>query len=231
MTAWVWICGSSAREVVWRNVAIVNPFVSGCSRPPFERMRVVDPNRSRCASAAVTAMSCASRSRWSPVSAHHTDNDFGAENVASNPDTARTTPTVASCTGPTAPGRAASPITGSRPDSNASNCSTVDLDPTGRARPPGGPTTHPEPRPAPPSGTRRSTSPSPPPTTHGGSSPAASTRPALPPTRWALVCSDLDDSIEGLGDLDTGGSLRTAAADGAAHRSGDGRRDGCALGH
>ena len=36
-------------------------------------------------------MSWASRSRRSPVSAHHTDSDFGAENVASNPDTARTT--------------------------------------------------------------------------------------------------------------------------------------------
>ena len=43
-------------------------------------------------SAALTATSCASRSRRSPVSAHHTDSDFGAENVASNPDTARTTP-------------------------------------------------------------------------------------------------------------------------------------------
>ena len=57
MTAWVWICGSSARDVVWRNVAIVNPPVSGCSRPPLERIRVVDPNRSRCASAAATATS------------------------------------------------------------------------------------------------------------------------------------------------------------------------------
>ena len=34
MTAWVWICGSSARDVVWRNVAIVNPLVSGWRRPP-----------------------------------------------------------------------------------------------------------------------------------------------------------------------------------------------------
>ena len=37
-----------------------------------------------------TAVSWASRSRWSPVSAHHTDNDFGADTVASNPATART---------------------------------------------------------------------------------------------------------------------------------------------
>jgi hypothetical protein len=34
ITAWVWICGSSAREVFWRNVAIVKPIVSGCIRRP-----------------------------------------------------------------------------------------------------------------------------------------------------------------------------------------------------
>ena len=47
ITASVWICGSSAREVLWRNAAIDNPCDSGCSRPPFARTRVVDPNRSR----------------------------------------------------------------------------------------------------------------------------------------------------------------------------------------
>ena len=67
---------------------MVRPLVSGWRRPPLERMRVVDPNRSRCSNAAATATSWHSRSRPSPVSAHHTDNDFGAENVASNPDTA-----------------------------------------------------------------------------------------------------------------------------------------------
>ena len=123
MTAWVWICGSSARDVVWRNVAIVSPFVSGCRRPPLERMRVVDPNRSRCASAAVTATSCASSSRWSPVSAHHTDNDFGAENVASKPDTARTSrPSLVYRSSSSRPSGV--PVVGSRPDSNASSAST-----------------------------------------------------------------------------------------------------------
>ena len=55
------------------------------------RTRVVAPNRSRCSSAARTATSCASSRPGSPVSAHHTLSDFGAENVASNPATARTT--------------------------------------------------------------------------------------------------------------------------------------------
>lgn len=121
MTAWVWICGSSARDVVWRNVAIVNPFVFGCRRAPFDR---IDPNRSRCASAAVTAVSWASNSRRSPVSAHHTDNDFGAENVASNPDTARSTPPF-SVRRSTSSRPSSVPVAGSRPDSNASSCSTV----------------------------------------------------------------------------------------------------------
>ena len=67
---------------------MINPFVSVWRRPPFDRMRVVDPNRSRCSNAAATARSCACSSRSSPLSAHHTDNDFGAETVASNPDTA-----------------------------------------------------------------------------------------------------------------------------------------------
>ena len=52
ITAWVCSCGSSARDVVWRNVARVKPVASGCRRPPLQRMRVVDPNRSRCSSAA-----------------------------------------------------------------------------------------------------------------------------------------------------------------------------------
>ncbi len=87
------------------------------------RMRVVDPNRSKWSSAAVTATSCASRSRRSPVSAHHTDNDFGAENVASNPDTARTTrPSAAYRSSNSRPNGV--PVIGSRPDNNNSNAST-----------------------------------------------------------------------------------------------------------
>ena len=86
-------------------------------------MRVVDPNRSRCASAADTATSWASSSRWSPVSAHHTDNDFGAENVASNPDTARITrPSDVNRSSSSRPNGV--PETGSRPDNNNSNAST-----------------------------------------------------------------------------------------------------------
>ena len=126
ITAWVWIWGSSARDVVWRNVAIVKPFVSGCSRPPSRRMRVVDPNRSRCANADLTARSCASSRRWSPLSAHHTDNDFGAENVASNPDTARTTlPSAVYRSTSSRPSGV--PETGSRPDSNNCNASASTL--------------------------------------------------------------------------------------------------------
>ena len=118
-----WEDGSSAREVVWRNVAIVNPLVSGWRRPPLARMRVVDPNRSRCVSAAVTATSCASSRRWSPVSAHHTDSDFGAENVASNPDTARTTrPSIVYRSTNSRPNGV--PDVGSRPDINDSSAST-----------------------------------------------------------------------------------------------------------
>jgi hypothetical protein len=71
-------------------VAIVNPTVSGCSRRPWLRIRLVAPYRSRCANAALTAMSCASSRPASPVSAHHALKDFGGENVASNPATART---------------------------------------------------------------------------------------------------------------------------------------------
>ena len=148
-------------------------------------MRVVDPNRSRCASAAVTATSWASSSRGSPVSAHHTDNDFGAENVASNPDTARTTrPSrrvpVHQLPAQRCPRR--------RVTARQQRLQRSTLDPTrqARARPPGGPTTHPAPHPAPPSGTRRSTPPSPPPTTRAGSSPAASAHPTPPPTAGHL---------------------------------------------
>ena len=151
-------------------------------------MRVVDPNRSRCSSAADTATSCASSSRSSPVSAHHTDNDFGAENVASNPDTARTTR-------PSARYRSSSsrpsgvPETGSRPDSNNSNDSTS----TVPDRPePGRLTTRPHTRHLTRSRRQvlaRSTPPSPPPTTHGGSSPAASTRAPPAPARGHLSAS------------------------------------------
>src|SRR6478609_827748 len=122
MTAWVWIWGSSARDVVWRIVAIVRPPVSGWSMTLLTRTRVVEPNRSRCDNAALTAASWASSRRWSPVSAHHTDTDFGAENVASNPDTARTTgPSVVYRSNNSRPNGV--PDVGSRPDSNASNAS------------------------------------------------------------------------------------------------------------
>ena len=77
----------------------------------------------RCASAAVTATSWASSSRRSPLSAHHTDSDFGAENVASNPDTARTTrPSDVYRSNNSRPNGV--PFVGSRPDSNNSNAST-----------------------------------------------------------------------------------------------------------
>ena len=68
-----------------------SPTASGCWRRPSTRTRVVAPNHSTCASAAATATSWASSSPRSPVSAHHTLSDFGAENVASKPLTARTT--------------------------------------------------------------------------------------------------------------------------------------------
>ena len=89
----------------------------------MDRIRVVDPNRSRCSSAADTATSWASRSRRSPVNAHHTDNDFGAENVASNPDTALIIlPSDVNRSSSSRPSGV--PVTGSRPDSSNSNAST-----------------------------------------------------------------------------------------------------------
>jgi hypothetical protein len=47
ITAWVWICGSSSREVDWRNVAMVSPPVSTNARLPLRRIRVVEPWASR----------------------------------------------------------------------------------------------------------------------------------------------------------------------------------------
>ena len=70
ITTWVCNCGSSNRDVVCRNAATVNPWLSGCSRPPFERTRVVDPNRSTAPITARTATSWHSARRSSPVSAH-----------------------------------------------------------------------------------------------------------------------------------------------------------------
>ena len=65
----------------------------------------------------MTAASCASNSRSSPVSAHHTLSDFGAENVASNPATARTTvPSVFTRSTSSRPN--GDPETGSRPSNN-----------------------------------------------------------------------------------------------------------------
>ena len=88
----------------------------------------------------------------SPVSAHHTDSDFGAENVASNPATARTTRPSAEYAIEQLADPAASPRRGSRPDSNSSNA--LDVDRARQAEPGRLPaaTTRPAPRPAPPSG-------------------------------------------------------------------------------
>ena len=54
-------------------------------------MRVVAPYRSRWSSNGTHRHVVALGERSSPVSAHHTDTDFGADNVASNPATARVT--------------------------------------------------------------------------------------------------------------------------------------------
>src|SRR5262249_6648775 len=90
------------------------------------RTRVVDPHRSRCANAAFTATSWASNSPGSPVSAHHTDSDFGAENVASNPATARTTFPFANVRS-TRRLPSGVPAIGSRTSNNASNWSAATL--------------------------------------------------------------------------------------------------------
>ena len=178
ITAWVWIWGSSSRDVDWRNVAIVNPWVSGCNRRPSTRTRVVDPNRSKCSRVAVTAASWASSSRSSPVSAHHTHSDFGAENVASNPATARTT-VPSAFTRSTSSRPSGDPDIGSRPSNN--NCSASGVTSPASPNPAACcPTTPRAAPPAPPSDTGCSTRPSPPPTTRTESTPATSRHRPLP---------------------------------------------------
>ena len=116
-------------------------------------------------------------------------NDFGAENVASNPATAR-------ITRPSAVNRSTSSPTERRPrhrvTARQQQLQRLDVDRrrTDRARRPGGPTTRPAPHPAPPSGTGCSTPPSPPPTTRTASSPAASTRAPPEPARGHLSVRD-----------------------------------------
>ena len=172
MTAWVCSCGSSARDVVWRNVATVNPNVSGCWRRPSTRTRVVAPNRSRCSSAVRTARSWASSRPGSPVSAHHTLTDFGAENVASNPATARTTFPSAKRPIDEQSCRAVSQMSGHGPPTAPGDRRRRPV-PTGPSRSPGPRTTPPAPHPAPPdSGCSRAPSRSP--TTRTTWSPATS---------------------------------------------------------
>ncbi len=72
----------------------------------------------------MTAASWAASSRVSPVNAHHTLNDFGAENVASNPATARTTAPFA-FTRSTNSRPSRDPDTGSRPSNNVCSASAV----------------------------------------------------------------------------------------------------------
>ena len=114
---------------------MVSPSVSGCWRAPLTRTRVVAPYRSRWSSTARTARSWASSRPGSPVSPHHTDTDFGAENVASNPATAGISLPLVSYAVDQRRCRAVSPCTGSWPDSSASR-SSVDTAP-GQAEPVG----------------------------------------------------------------------------------------------
>jgi len=57
ITTWVCSCGSSVRLVDWRNPATDSPPVSGCSRPPLERIRVVEAYFSIIITVAFTATS------------------------------------------------------------------------------------------------------------------------------------------------------------------------------
>ena len=167
--------GSSSRDVAWRKVAMTRPSVSGCCRPPLTRTRVVAPYRSRWASTAATATSCASTRPGSPVSAHHTDTDFGAEKVASNPATAgMTLPSAVVAVHQRAAER--TPDTGSWPDSNASSRPPSTGRP-GRARRPGGPPTAPPLRAVLRQVARVVGRARPPPTRRRSSSPAASAPP------------------------------------------------------
>ena len=101
-------------------------------------------------------MSWASSRPGSPVSAHHTLSDFGAENVASNPATARTTLPFANV-------RSTQHVAQRCPRSSGHGPPAAPGDrrrrpvPRVRGRPPGARTTHPAPRPAPAPGSGCST--------------------------------------------------------------------------
>ncbi len=89
MMAWVCSCGSTVREVCWRNSAAVIPAVSTWWTPSVPR-RVTAPCRSNHAEGGVDRRCRGRRApRRAPTGpamrAHSTDTDFGAENVASNP--------------------------------------------------------------------------------------------------------------------------------------------------
>ena len=149
-----------------------------------------------------TATSWASSSRSSPVSAHHTDSDFGAENVASNPDTARTSRPSARVP---VQQLATQPCPRCRVTARQQRLQRVHLDPTRQAET-GRLTARPHPRHLARRrrrGTARSTPPSPPPTTRAGSSPAASAREPLPPARGHLSALTWTTDAE-LGVLSTG---------------------------
>ena len=79
-----------ARLVVWRNAATVNPWCPDAAghRRPHPRRR---PEPLQIVDDSLGGDIVTLGQTGSPVSAHHTDNDFGADTVASNPATARTT--------------------------------------------------------------------------------------------------------------------------------------------
>ena len=120
-------CGSGDRRLgkwsggTWRSSG---PFVSGWSRPPFERMRVVDPNRSRCASAAddrdvVRFEQTLVAGQRPPHRQRLRRRERRIEPRHRPHHAARR-----SCTGRATPDPAAYPIVGSRPDSSSSSAST-----------------------------------------------------------------------------------------------------------
>ena len=184
MTAWVWICGSSARDVVWRNVATVNPSVSGCRRRPSTRTRVVAPNRSRCVERRrhgdVVGVEQAGIAGERPPHAQRLRRRERRVEPGHRPHHL-----------PVRRRPVAQLVAQRRPRDRVTalqqHLEIIGLDPSGRARarPPAGRSTPPAPRPAPAPGTACSRRPSPSPTTRTTSSPATSAPP--PPAGTCLL--------------------------------------------